>query len=272
MTEGETAPVPIRKSPEVATITVATVLRALAAGLRDMQRAPLLSLSFGLLYAGFGWLILFLMIRMNYGSYTYPMATGFALVAPFAAGGLYEISRRLENGMAISAGAIFSSFFNKNGQAISIMAVVTTFSYLIWLDIAAAIYVLFFGLKPLSLSALLDAVITTPRGMVFLAVGNLVGAALALVVFSITVVSLPLVFDRDVDFVTAMITSVKSVLANPKPMLVWCLIIGFLLALSLASLFAGLLVVFPLLGHSTWHLYRKVVRPEGTHNRTIAPQ
>ena len=244
MTDGETAPAPIRKSPEVATITVATVLRAMAAGLRDMQRAPLLSLSFGLLYAGFGWLILFLMIRMNYGSYTYPMATGFALVAPFA------------------AGAIFGSFFSKNGQAISIMAVVTTFSHLIWLDIAAAIYVLFFGLKPLNLSALLDAVITTPRGMVFLAVGNVAGAARALVVFSITVVSLPLVFDREVDFVTAMITSVKSVLANPKPMLAWCLIIGFLLALSLASLFAGLLVVFPLLGHSTWHLYRKVVKPE----------
>ncbi|MEP7174086.1 MAG: DUF2189 domain-containing protein [Aestuariivirga sp.] len=155
-----------------------------------------------------------------------------------------------------------ASFFSKNGQAISIMAVVTTFSYLIWLDIAAAIYVLFFGLKPLGISALLDAVITTPRGMVFLAVGNLVGAALALLVFSITVVSLPLVFDRDVDFVTAMITSVKAVLANPKPMLVWCLIIGFLLALSLASLFAGLLVVFPLLGHATWHLYRKAVKPE----------
>ena len=243
MTDGETAPAPIRKSPEVATITVATVLRAMAAELRDMQRAPLLSLSFGLLYAGFGWLIL--MIRMNYGSYTYPMATGFALVAPFA------------------AGAIFGSFFSKNGQAISIMAVVTTFSHLIWLDIAAAIYVLFFGLKPLNLSALLDAVITTPRGTVFLAVGNVAGAALALVVFSITVVSLPLVFDREVDFVTFMITSVKSVLANPKPMLAWCLIIGFLLALSLASLFAGLLVVFPLLGHPTWHLYRKVVKPEG---------
>jgi uncharacterized membrane protein len=260
--EGEARPQSTRTPPQVATITVATVLKAMAAGLRDTQRAPLLSLSFGLLYAAFGWLILFLMIRMNYGSYTYPMATGFALVAPFAAGRLYEISRRLENNLPVSFGAILASFFNKNGQAISIMAVVTTFSYLIWLDIAAAIYVLFFGLKPLRMNALLDAVITTPRGMVFLVVGNLVGAALALLVFSITVVSLPLVFDRDVDFVTAMITSVKSVLANPKPMLAWCLIIGFLLALSLASLFAGLLVVFPLLGHATWHLYRKAVKPE----------
>ena len=268
MTEGEAKPAFVRKPPQVARISVTTVLNAMAAGLRDMQRAPLLSLSFGLLYAAFGWFILFLMIRMNYGSYTYPMATGFALVAPFAAGGLYEISRRLESNQSISAGAIFASFFSKNGQAISIMAVVTTFSYLIWLDIAAAIYVLFFGLKPLSMGALLDAVITTPRGMVFLVVGNLVGAALALLVFSITVISLPLVFDRDVDFVTAMITSVKSVLANPKPMLAWCLIIGFLLALSLASLFAGLLVVFPFLGHSTWHLYRKVVAPEEPENRT----
>jgi uncharacterized membrane protein len=144
------------------------------------------------------------------------------------------------------------------------MAVVTTFSYLIWLDIAAAIYVLFFGLHPLGLSDLLNAIMTTPRGFIFLLVGNLVGAALALLVFSITAVSLPLVFDRNVDFVTAMITSVKAVICNPKPMLVWCMIIGGLLALSLVSLFAGLLVVFPLLGHTTWHIYRKIVVPEET--------
>ncbi|MEP7174087.1 MAG: hypothetical protein ABI705_11415 [Aestuariivirga sp.] len=88
--EGEAKPQSTRPPPQVATITVATILKAMAAGLLDMQRAPLLSLSFGLLYAAFGWLILFLMIRMNYGSYTYPMATGFALVAPFAAGGFMK--------------------------------------------------------------------------------------------------------------------------------------------------------------------------------------
>jgi len=252
------------RPPEVAPITVNTILKAMGAGLRDMQRAPVPSLTFGLIYAAFGWVILFLMIYLNYGSYTYPMATGFALVAPMAAGGLYEISRRLENGMEISLAIICRSIFSKNGQAISIMAVVTTFSYLIWLDIAAAIYVLFFGLHPLGLSDLLNAIITTPRGFIFLLVGNLVGAALALMVFSITAVSLPLVFDRNVDFVTAMITSVKAVICNPKPMLVWCMIIGGLLALSLVSLFAGLLVVFPLLGHTTWHIYRKIVVPEET--------
>ena len=96
----------------------------------------------------------------------------------------------------------------------------------------------------------------------FFIVGNTVGALLAGLVFSIMVVSLPMVFDREVDFVTAMITSVKSVLANPKPMLLWCVIIGVLLGLSLLSVFAGLIVTLPILGHATWHLYTRVVAPE----------
>jgi uncharacterized membrane protein len=118
---------------------------------------------------------------------------------------------------------------------------------------------MFFSMQPLRFQALLEAIITTPKGFVFFVVGNAIGAMLALIVFSIMVVSLPMVFDRQVDFVTAMITSVKSVLANPKPMLAWCVIIGVLLGLSLVSVFLGLLVTLPVLGHATWHLYRRVV-------------
>ncbi len=243
-------------------ISVSDVLFSLRDGLRDFQRAPVYGVFLGLVYASFGWLLIYLMVGLDFGSYVYPMVTGFALVAPFAAAGFYEMSRRLEQGLPLSWGAVLGCIFGPGGKAVGTMAIVTTFSYIIWLDIAAALYVMFFSMKPLHFNALLEAIITTPKGMVFFAAGNAIGAILALMVFSIMAVSLPMVFDREVDFVTAMITSVKAVLANPKPMLLWCVIIGVLLGLSLVSMFVGLLVSLPVLGHATWHLYRRVVAPE----------
>ncbi|MCB1381005.1 MAG: DUF2189 domain-containing protein [Alphaproteobacteria bacterium] len=268
MQTDETAPQPgaaarAKRAPShtINAITHSDVLRSLRDGLRDFQRAPAYGLFFGLAYAAFGWFILYLMIVLDIGSYAYPMVTGFALVAPFAAAGLYEISRRLEAGEPLTWAAIFGCIFGRGGKAVGIMAIVTTFSYIIWLDIAVALYVMFFSMKPLRFDALLEAIITTPKGVVFFLVGNGVGAVLAVIVFSIMVISLPMVFDRQVDFVTAMITSVKSVLANPKPMLLWCAIIGVLLGLSLVSMFVGLLVTLPILGHATWHLYKRTVMP-----------
>ena len=248
------------KTPQIAAITVADIFRAMANGLRDMQRAPLLSLMFGLAYAAFGWLILYLMFKRDWGSYAYPLATGFPLVAPMAAAGLYEISRRLEKNLPVTFAAITDSILSEHGKALAIMTVVSTFAYLLWIDIAAAFYVAFWGMKTIHFENLMETMLMTPKGLIFLAIGNSVGAVLALAVFSIMVVSLPVIFDRNVDFVTAMITSVKTVLKNPKPMLVWCVSIGILLFLSLVSLFAGLLVVFPFLGHTSWHVYRKVVQ------------
>lgn len=249
----------VKRPIAINAITYNDVAKALREGLRDFQRAPLYGLFFGLCYAVFGWFILLLLFRYDASAYAYPLMTGFALVAPFAAAGFYEISRRLEKGEALSWGAVLGCIFGRGGKAVGIMAVVTTFAYIIWLDIAAALYVMFFGLRPLRMPGLIEAILTTPAGFVFFAVGNVVGAVIALLVFSIMVVSLPIVFDRQVDFVTAMITSVKSVIANPKPMLLWCLIIGVLLGLSLLSVFLGLIVVLPILGHTTWHLYRRVV-------------
>jgi uncharacterized membrane protein len=247
------------KPPQVRTITFSDIAKSLRAGLRDFQCAPAYGLFFGLCYAAFGWFILMLLFRYDASAYGYPLMTGFALVAPFAAAGFYEISRRLEKGEALSWRAVLGCIFGRGGKAVGIMAVVTTFSYIIWLDIAAALYVMFFGLKPLRMAGLIEAILTTPNGFAFFVVGNAVGAVLAFLVFAIMAVSLPVVFDRQVDFVTAMITSVKAVIANPKPMLLWCAIIGVLLGLSLVSLFLGLLVTLPVLGHTTWHLYRRIV-------------
>ncbi|MEZ5894156.1 MAG: DUF2189 domain-containing protein [Parvularculaceae bacterium] len=138
------------------------------------------------------------------------------------------------------------------------MALVTGFALVIWMDIAAFLFFVFTGFHGVG-PGFLDELLTTPSGLLFLAVGNISGAIIAFSIFSISVVSFPMLFDRDVDFVTAMTTSVRLVLANPVAMLVWCALIGLMMGLSVVSGFFGFVVVLPLIGHATWRLYRHAV-------------
>lgn len=246
--------------PVVQKLQFSDITKSLRSGLRDFAKAPQYGLTFGFLYALGGWILLYLLNVLEINYYVYPMATGFALLAPFVASGLYEVSHSLEQGKDLSWSGVIRSTKSAGGKDLSWMAVVTTFSYIIWLDIAVALYVIFFGMKPVAFSDLITEITTTSSGAIFFLVGNLAGAVLALIVFSITAVSMPFLFDKHVDFVTAMITSVKVVLENPKPMLLWCVIIGVLFAISLLSLFVALIVVLPVLGHSTWHLYKRAVK------------
>lgn len=263
MTDGalESTPPAVAKAdiPIVRTVTYADVLNALAQGIRDFRAAPLYGLFFGAVYAVSGWILLFLLNWLEVNYYVYPMATGFAMIAPFIAAGLYEVSRRLEIGASLSWNAILTSARTAGGKDLSWMVVVTTFAYIIWIDIAIALYLMFYGLKPLAFAELVEAIVTTPTGALFFLVGNAVGALLATIVFSLTVVSFPLLFDRHVDFVTAMITSCKVVLANPRPMALWAAIIAVMLMISLLSVFVALVALLPILGHATWHLYRRAV-------------
>jgi uncharacterized membrane protein len=148
-----------------------------------------------------------------------------------------------------------------SGSDLGWMALVTGFSLFIWIDIAGIIFLGFFGFSSFNVPDLLAQVFTTGTGLVFLLVGNTVGAVLAMIVFSFSVVSFPMLFDRNVDFVTAMVTSVKVVLENPKSMIVWCGIIAVLIAGSLLSALVGMFIVLPVLGHASWHLYRRAVGP-----------
>jgi uncharacterized membrane protein len=257
--------------PAVNRVTPSDILEALDAGIRDFRAAPQYGLFFGAFYAAAGWLLVSLVTFFDLPYLAYPLATGFALFAPFAATGLYDVSRRLEAGEPLSWSAVLGSVRAVSGKELAWMAVVTVFTLIIWMDIAAFLFFAFMGFGGGTTDNLINEILTTSRGWVFLMIGNLVGAALAAIVFSYSVVSFPMLYDRKVDFVTAMVTSVKTVLRNPYAMAIWAIIIGVHLALSLVSLFAGLIIVLPILGHATFHVYRKAVGPSEVISASPAP-
>lgn len=246
--------------PGVRRIGVDDVIDAFGQGIRDFRAAPKYGLAIGAFCAAGGWMILLLLWRFNLPYLAYPMAMGFVLVAPFVVTGLYDVSRRLQQGQPLSWSAMLGTIWDTRLRDLRWMALISSFSLVIWMDIAALLSFGFLGFRPLDAS-LINDLLTTPSGLLFLLIGNLAGAAIAFFIFSISVVSFPLLFDRDLDFVTGIVTSVRSVTANPGPMALWCGLIGLLVLVSLLSAFLGLLVALPVLGHATWHLYRRVVEP-----------
>jgi uncharacterized membrane protein len=247
--------------PVVRRIMVADIADALAHGLRDFQALPLYGLVFGALYAAGGIVIVLCLTQLGMVYLAYPLAAGFALIGPFVALGLYEVSRRREAGEPVSPGAIWSTV--RSRSEIGWMAFVTLFFFVIWMYQVRLLIALLLGLNASfsSFKEFLTVVLTTNEGLLFLAIGNLEGAALSLILFALTVVSFPLLLDREVDFVTAMVTSVRAVVTSPLPMIGWAAIIVVLLIVSALPYFLGLVVTVPLLGHTTWHLYRKIVAP-----------
>ncbi|MBT5108928.1 MAG: DUF2189 domain-containing protein, partial [Rhodospirillaceae bacterium] len=229
-------------------ITTVDILEILAAGLRDFRAAPLYGLTVGGIYMMGGWILILLLVLFDLPYLVYPLAAGFAFIAPFISAAFYAISRNLEKNEPLSWKGIATSVAESARRDIRWMALVTGFSLFIWMDIAALLFFGFLGLNTLSAHELLREIFTTPMGLMFLVIGNSVGAVIALAVFSFSAISFPMLFDRDIDFVTAMITSVKLVLTNRIPMVLWCAIIAGLVALSLLSGLVGLLVVLPVLG------------------------
>jgi uncharacterized membrane protein len=258
---GATAWVP-KPDPIVRPVGVADVAEAFAAGLRDFQAAPLYGLFFGAVYAAGGNLVVLCAYWLGMSYLSYPLAAGFALVGPFVAVGTYEVSRRRETGEPLSWSAVLGAIFAQGKRELGWMAFVTLFIFVVWMYQVRLLLALFLGFRTFtSLQEFLAVVATTPEGNLFLLIGNVVGAAMAMVLFSLSVVSFPLLLDRDVDFITAMITSVRAVVTSPIPMIGWAIAIVALSIMSMMPAFLGLLVVLPVLGHTTWHLYRRIVAP-----------
>lgn len=250
-----------KTDPVVLRITAADVIEALSAGLRDFQALPLYGLAIGAFYAGGGLIVALSATAFGTAYLAYPLAAGFALLGPFAAIFLYDVSRRRERGEPIKLREIWTTI--RSRSEIGWMAFVSIFIFAMWMYQVRFLMALFLGLHAsfASLREFINVVLTTNEGLLFLAVGNIEGAVLSLVLFSLTVVSFPLLLDRDVDFVTAMITSVRAVVTSPVPMIGSAACIVVLLLVSALPFFIGLLVTLPVLAHTTWHLYRRIVAP-----------
>lgn len=245
--------------PEVGSVSVSDIPAVLAAGWRDFLRAPVFGLFFSAVYVLGGIVMYLVFAAAGEEWWLMPVIVGFPILAPFAAVGLYEVSRRLEKAERLDWSAVLGVVFAQKDRQIPSMAMAVLLMFMFWVFVAHTIFALFMGLSALTNITSSPAVLLEGNGPVMLLVGTIIGAGFAAVLFSITVAGLPLLLDREVDFVTAMILSVRSVLENLGPMILWGLVIAVLLFIAMLPMFLGLFIVLPVLGHATWHMYRRLL-------------
>jgi uncharacterized membrane protein len=240
-------------------LTVADLRAALAAGWRDLRRAPRFGLFFAGVYVAGGILLWWALTRSGQVWWTIPITLGFPLLGPFVAVGLYDVSRRLERGDRLDWAGVLGAVWREKDRQIPSMAAIVVVFFLFWNFLAHMIFALFLGLQVMTNVSSSWAVFLTANGLAMIAVGTAVGAVLSALLFCLAAVSLPMLVDRDVDFVTAMLTSLATVRQNPGVMLSWGAFVAVALFVGMLPMFLGLFVVLPLLGHATWHLYRRAL-------------
>ncbi len=246
--------------PVIHTIGMADLRDALASGLADFKAMPTHLIFLFLIYA-----IVLLVFQRIYAGYevlplVFPLLAGYTLIGPLVAVGMYELSRRREQGLDISRSHAFDVLRFPSLRSIAILGIMLMVIYFAWLVTARGIYwQTLGGAVPESVAAFAREVLTTPAGWTLIVVGSGVGFLFAVVVFTLSVVSFPMILDRNVGVTTAIQTSIRAVVANPVTMAVWGMIVAGVLLLGSVPFFVGLAVALPVLGHATWHLYRKVV-------------
>lgn len=249
--------------PAVRAIGVADLNDALRKGIEDFKAMPSHALFLGVIYAILG-VILF---RLSFGyevlPLVYPLLAGSALLGPLAAVALYDLSRRRELGLDPSVWHLTEIFQLPSIGAIARLGLVLMALFVAWMAVAQTMYTQIMGPEvPASPGEFMRQILTTPEGHELIIVGNAVGFVFAVLVLVISVVSFPMLVDRNVSAATAVRTSVRAVLASPLIMALWGCYVAAGLVIGALPLFFGLAVVFPVLGHATWHLYRKTVDPD----------
>ena len=248
--------------PTVRKITTTDVWEALAQGFDDFRAIPTHAFFICLIYPVAG-LVLY---RLSFGyemlPLLYPLVAGFALLGPFIAIGLYELSRRREQDPNVSPMRAFDVMHRPSFGAICRLGLLLAAIFVAWLYAANLIYLQIFGNAVPPPAEFINQVTTTAKGTQLIIVGNVVGFLFAAFVLVISVVSFPMLVDRNVSAATAVRTSVRAAIENPIPIALWGLIVAFSLLIGAVPLLVGLALVLPVLGHATWHLYRKLVVPE----------
>ena len=246
--------------PTIRRIGTADLREALARGWDDFKAIPTQLFFLCILYAVIGLIAARAAATGRLMPLFWPLVSGFALIGPVAALGLYEISRRRERGLAVAWYDVFKVLRSPAIVSIAFLAVALAVLFVAWLFVAQAIYdSTMGGFRPASVGEFLSLVFGTSEGWRLILLGNGVGFLFAAVVLVLTVVSFPMLLDRHVDPGLAVRTSIRAVMTNPVPMALWGLMVGVLLILGSIPLFIGLAVVLPVLGHATWHLYRRIV-------------
>ena len=249
--------------PIVRKIGVADLKDAVAKGVDDFLAMPTHVIFLAVIYPVVAWFLAAMTFGYDLMPLLFPLAGGFALIGPFAAIGLYELSWQRERGVEVSWKHAFGLLRYPSLDAIAAMGMVLMIVFLVWLATAQLLYQSLFGYAlPESIRQFLSDILTTPAGWTLIIAGNAIGFLFAAFVLTISVVSFPMLLDRDVGAMGAMHTSVRAVLRNPLMMAAWGLFVAVALVIGALPFFVGLAVVMPALAHSTWHLYRKVVEPD----------
>jgi len=256
----DASPMPMAsKVPDIQTLQLSDLAYALRAGWDDFRRAPAMGLFFSVVYVIGGWVMCYFLFITGQIWWAIPLTVGFPLLAPFLAVGLYEVSHRLEQGRAYDFGEILSVVWRQRLRQLPLMSWVIIVYFLFWSFFAHMLFALFMGPSVLMNVSSSYAYLLQPEGLVMLLVGTAFGAGFALVLFCLTVISLPLLLDKELDFVTAMLTSLGTVRRNARVMLIWGVVIAVLTFAAMLPALLGLLVVLPVLGHASWHIYRRAL-------------
>jgi uncharacterized membrane protein len=243
--------------PAIRPVTMRAPFAWLAAGARDLRRAPAASLFYGVAFAAMGWLIA-TVFRYMY-EYTSALTAGFLLMGPFLCTGFYDISRRLQRGERVRLADTLTAW-RANAGAFGLFAIILTVIMLVWARASLVTFALFFSSGMPTLDKFLARVVSAEHWdfvLTYFAVGGLFAA----IVFATAVVSVPMMLDRGTDAVVAALTSVRALLTQTAPLLLWAGLIVLLIGAGFASLFIGLIVTAPLVGHATWHAYQALVAP-----------
>lgn len=249
------------KVPGIRAMEIGDIGFALRAGWRDFRRKPMMGLFFSLIYVVGGWLLYTFFFVTGQIWWALPFTVGFPLLAPFLAVGLYEVSHRLEQGDTdFHPNDIFGVIWRQRLRQLPLMSWVIIVYFLFWSFFAHMLFAMFIGPSVLINPSAGYSYLLQPEGLMLLAVGTAFGAVFAFVLFCLTVISLPLLLDKELDFITAMLTSIGVVKANPRVMIVWGITIAGLTFLAMLPALLGLLIVLPVLGHASWHIYRRALQ------------